>query len=63
MQTPKERPPPKDIHEKSRQLRTHSDQLILYLKRLLHESTQFREQARIRLDTMLEQFSLPRMDC
>jgi hypothetical protein len=53
MHTPDKRPPPEEIHEKSRQLRQDSDQIILYLKRLLHEFTQFREQARIRLDKML----------
>jgi len=56
MQTPEERPPPADIRKKSRELRTYSDQLLRQLKHWMQESKQRRQDARIRLDNMLEQW-------
>jgi hypothetical protein len=56
MQTPEERPPPEAIRQKPRELRTYSDQLLRQLNHWMQESEQRRQDARIRLDKILEQW-------
>jgi hypothetical protein len=53
MHTPEARSSPEAIRNKSRNVRIHSDQLIVELKCLLHELEQLSRQTKDRLEELL----------